>query len=166
MKPDMYKESIFKIDYEKLYNENIKFLLFDLDNTIIPRNKDAVSSELKELFKKIKNIGIKPIIYSNSPKGRVSKIAFNLDIDYFAFALKPSKKNFIKVMNKYNFKNTETAIIGDQFYTDIKGGKKVGIKTILVDQIGDYDSVFSYFNRRREKKLKEKLNFKNGSYYE
>lgn len=166
MMPDMYQESIFKIDYNKLYKNNIKFLLFDLDNTILPQNEYKCSNEIKELFDKIKNIGIKPIIYSNSLENRVKKIAKQLDIEYISFALKPAKFKFVKTLKKYGYKNNETAIIGDQFYTDLKGGKKVGIKTILVDQVSDYDNIFTIINRKKEKKLKEKLNFKNGSYYE
>ena len=166
MLPDMYQESIFKIDYKKLYKNNIKFLLFDLDNTILPQNKYECNKELIELFNKIKKIGIKPIIYSNSLESRVKKIAKQLDIEHVSLALKPAKFKFINTLKKYGFKNSETAIIGDQFYTDIKGGKKVGIKTILVDQVSDYDNIFTIINRKRENKLKEKLNFKNGSYYE
>lgn len=166
MKPDMYKESIFKIDYDKLYRENIRFLLFDLDNTILPLNINECTKELKELFDKIKKIGIKPIIYSNSFKKRVSNIASYLEIEYEGLVFKPNKKNFLKALKKYGFKSEETAIIGDQFYTDIKGGNRVNIKTILVDPISNYDGIFTYISRKKEKRLKKKLSFKDGEYYE
>ena len=33
--PDIYKESIYTIDYKKLKQSGIKCLLFDLDNTLV-----------------------------------------------------------------------------------------------------------------------------------
>ena len=155
--PNIIENSIFDIDYEMLYKKNIRFLLYDLDNTITPSDQLLFDSKRKDLFDKIKKIGIKPIIFSNSPRKRVKKYAYKLNIDYVYLACKPMSFKFIKVMKKYNFKKNETAIIGDQLLTDIKGGNKVGITTILVKPLVDYDSIFTRCNRIREKKIKKEL---------
>ena len=34
--PDEYLDSAYGIDYEKLYREGYRGLLFDIDNTIVP----------------------------------------------------------------------------------------------------------------------------------
>lgn len=155
--PDMINLSIFDIDYEKLYKENIRFLLFDLDNTITPPDKLLCDEKRIELFEKIKKIGLKPIIFSNSPKKRIKTYADILKIDYVYLACKPLPFKFIETIKKYHFEKEQTAIIGDQLLTDIRGGNRVGITTILVKPLVDYDSIFTIPNRIREKKIKEKL---------
>ena len=54
--PDMYYQNIFEIDYKKLVKQNIKLLLFDLDNTIIPDNVKNINDDIRQLFKKNKRI--------------------------------------------------------------------------------------------------------------
>ena len=164
--PDIYEDSIYKVDYIRLYKNNIKVVLFDLDNTIIPANVKDASVEVKKLFDNIKKIGIKPIIFSNSPKGRIKKVADYLDIDFVYLACKPLSFKFKRLIKKYNLKKTEVAIIGDQLLTDIKGGNNVGIKTILVKPISDYDSIFTRINRLKEKKILSKLDIKGCNNYE
>ena len=54
--------------------------------------------------------------------------------------------------------------------TDVLGAKTFGIKVILVDRLGDKDSVFTLINRRIEnlimKRLKRKGLFEKGKYNE
>ena len=73
-------------------------------------------------------------------------------------------------MKKYELKDSELAIIGDQFLTDIIGGNKVGITTILVNPIGLKDFFFTKINRIREKRIMDKLGknllFVKGRYYD
>lgn len=164
--PHIYEKSIYDVDYKRLYKNNIKVILFDLDNTIIPANEIEVNYNIIKLFKNIKKIGIIPVIFSNSPKGRIKKVADKLDIDFVYLACKPLSFKFKKFLNKNNLNKSEVAIIGDQLLTDIKGGNKVGIKTILVKPISDYDSIFTRFNRIRENKIFSKLDIKESNYEE
>ncbi len=164
--PHIYEDSIYKIDYKCLYKNNIKVVLFDLDNTIIPSNEKKANIKSKKLFDEIKELGLKPIIFSNSPKKRIKNVADYLNIDYVYFACKPLTFKFRRLIKKYNLKNSEVAIIGDQLLTDIKGGNKVGIKTILVKPISDYDSLFTRLNRLKEKKILSKLDIKGCNNYE
>ena len=163
--PHIYETSIYTVDYNRLYNNNIKVVLFDLDNTIIPANETLITDEIKELFSNIKKLGLKPIIFSNSPKRRIKKVADILDIDFVYLAFKPLSFKFKRLIKKLNLKPSNVAIIGDQLLTDIKGGNKVGIKTILINPISDYDSFLTKFNRVKEKKILSKLDI-NRSYYE
>lgn len=166
--PNIYSKSIYTINYEKL--KSTKLLLFDLDNTVIKPHEKKATKKAKELFKKLKKEGFNVVLFSNSPKNRVKKVAEYLEIDYNYFSLKPLKYSFNKMKNKYNVKYNEIAIIGDQLLTDIIGGNKLGIKTILVDPISKEDGIFTILNRRKEKKilseLQDKNLFKKGRYYD
>ena len=155
--PDIYQESIFTINYKKLYLTGIRFLLFDLDNTIAHKPSKEIDERTIQLFEMLKKNGITPILFSNSPKKRVEGFAKKLDVNFVSSARKPFPKKFLETMKKYKFKVTETAIIGDQLLTDIKGGNKVGIITVLVNPISHDDPIWTKFARMREKTLKEKM---------
>lgn len=47
-------------------------------------------------------------------------------------AAKPSRKAFLKLVLDFDLKPSEIAVIGDRPLTDIWGGKRAGMKTILV----------------------------------
>lgn len=154
--PDVYQESIFKVNYELLKNKGIKCLLFDLDNTIAPYNQKECPNEVKELFNKLKE-EFNLFIFSNSPKKRVSKFASQLEINYVYSANKPSSTKFIKFLDDNKYSENEVAIIGDQIVTDIKGGNNVGIISILVNPISNYDPIWTKIGRLREKRIIKKL---------
>ena len=61
--PDIYQKSIYTIDYDKLLNRGIKYLLFDLDNTIVPVTLRKPNKKIKELFEDLKDKGFIIIIF-------------------------------------------------------------------------------------------------------
>lgn len=168
--PDIYQKSIYTINYEKLIDRGIKCLLFDLDNTIAPIGVKSPNQKSKELFEELKKMGFQIIIFSNSGPKRLEPFKEELKVDVHPHSMKPLKRNFIKIMKKYELKDSELAIIGDQFLTDIIGGNKVGITTILVNPIGLKDFFFTKINRIREKRIMDKLGknllFVKGRYYD
>lgn len=167
--PKEYYESIFKINYKKLKERNIKCLLFDLDNTCVPYKEKNPTKELEELFKKLTQLGFKVIIFTNAPKKRI--IPFKkLNVDYNYSSKKPFKTNFNKILTKYNYKKEEVCIIGDQLFTDILGGNRIGINTILVDPLSKDDLIFTKILRGLEiiliNNYKKKGLFNKGEYYD
>ena len=167
--PDLYQKSIYDINYKKLKKEGIKCLLFDLDNTCIPYKESVASDKLKKLFDKLKKLGFKVILFSNSPTKRLKKFS-SLGVDYNALSLKPISYNFRKVLKKYNYKKEEVCIIGDQLFTDIYGGNKVGIKTCLIEPLTNVDLLFTkilrYFETKKIKKFEKTGKFQRGDYYD
>lgn len=168
--PDIYSQSIYTINYNKLLEKKIKCLLFDLDNTCIPYIKREPTKELKDKFDKLKEMGFHIIIFSNSPKKRLEPFKKYLNVDCCYKAGKPRKKKFLKVLKIYNYTISEVAIIGDQLVTDIYGGNKVGITTILVNPISNIDMPFTKIHRFIEKIEIKKMNkrgiFSIGEYYD
>ncbi|MBP3461789.1 MAG: YqeG family HAD IIIA-type phosphatase [Bacilli bacterium] len=168
--PDMYKENIYKINYDKLKEIGIKCLLFDLDNTIVPFREKEPRMETKELFYKLKQKDFKIIIFSNSPKIRLMPFKEELNVEIYGNARKPHRKSFCNVLKKYKFNENEVAIIGDQMLTDIVGGNRVGITTILITPLESKDPFWTIPNRIRERRIMQQLRdkslFKKGKYYE
>ena len=168
--PDMYQKSIYTINYEKLREDGIRCLLFDLDNTCVPYVEKKPTQKLKDLFDRLKEMGFKVIIFSNASKKRLEPFKNFLIVDCSYSSRKPSKRKFLKVLKMFNFDLSETAIIGDQLFTDIYGGNRVGIKTILVNPMSNNDMVFTKVFRIFEKRQYNKMNkrgiFTLGKYYE
>lgn len=168
--PDMYQKSIYTINYKTLKEKGIKCLLFDLDNTLVPAHVKEPNQKIKNLFIDLKNDGFKVIIFSNSPKRRVGVFKEALEVDACANARKPFSKKFKYILEKYHLNECEVAIIGDQIMTDILGGNKVGITTVLVNQVSHKDfiptKIFRFMESIILKKLKNKNLFIKGKYYE
>ena len=164
-KPKLYYKDIFNINYKKLKNNNIKYLLFDIDNTIGDDKKRIPSKEDILLFKKLQK-DFKLVLISNALKTRVKRYAKYLNIkDYYYLSLKPLKHTYNKIINKYNINTDIMAAIGDQLYTDIKGANKIGITSILVDKISNNETIFTKINRVRENRIIKKYKIiERGSY--
>lgn len=167
--PDIYQENIFAINYEKLKKAGIKCLLFDLDNTISPAKEVVLYKETKKLFDKLKK-DFKIVLFSNNFQKRVSKFGDYYLVDIACVSLKPFKYKYKYILKKYGFKKCEVAAIGDQLLTDIQGGNKMGLTTILVNPLSNIDETETWLNRQIEKKIfktfKEKNYLVKGRYYE
>ena len=167
--PKMYQESIYTIDYDKLKNKNIKCLLYDLDNTCIGFKEKLPTKELEELFKELTKKGFKVIIFTNARQKRVVPFV-KLHIICHASSRKPFKKNFKKIMKQYRLAKEEICIIGDQLFTDILGGNKVGINTCLVNPLTEEDLIFTKIFRMLEKLCFNRMQAKGiltkGEYYD
>lgn len=165
----MYQESIYKINYQKLKDKKIKCLLFDLDNTCVPFHINKPPKQLKELMKQLTNQGFLVILFSNSPKKRVDQFK-ELNIILHPSSRKPFSKKFINILKQYQLKKEEVCIIGDQLFTDILGGNKVGIHTCLVNPLTKEDFILTKITRILEQimfsKMKKKGILTKGDYYE
>lgn len=167
--PDIYTKSIYAINYDKLKEQGIKCLLFDLDNTLVPYSIKEADEKIKQLFDVLKN-DFNVVLFSNSPKTRIKSFKDYLEVDCLASAKKPFRKSFDKILNEFKYEENEVAIIGDQLYTDILGGNKVGIMTILVNPVSNKYPFWTKLGRLNEKRIINKLKkhdlFFEGRYYE
>jgi len=168
--PDIYQKSVYSIDYKKLKSRGIKCIIFDVDNTIETVLVEQPSRKVKDLFEKCKEMGFRVLIMSNSSKKRLTPFKEILEVDVAASSKKPFSFKFRRILKDYNLKINEIAIIGDQLVTDVCGGNRVGITTILIDPISTKDRFMTHATRFIEKiiirKAKKKKIFTKGQYYE
>ncbi len=168
--PDAYVKSIYYIDYEKLKEKGIKCILFDLDNTLAPLSIKKPNKKLKELIIKLKKMGFKIIIFSNSGKVRLKPFKEELEVDCAFNCKKPMRKKFDLILKEYKYAISEIVIVGDNIITDVLGGNKVGITTILVNPISNKEKTTTKISRIYEKRIIKKLSkkelFYRGKYYE
>lgn len=161
-KPTYMMASVEKIPFVLLERDNIKGLIFDVDNTIATMGK-GITEGCYKWIKEAKELGYKVCILSNSVNlKKVKKIMIDLDVLGLCFAKKPSTKGFEMALKLLNLKKEEVIMIGDQVFTDVWGANRFGIKSILVNPINKKEGPFTLMKRPIEKiilkKLKEEKN--------
>ncbi|MDO4369635.1 MAG: YqeG family HAD IIIA-type phosphatase [bacterium] len=164
--PNMYKKSIFDIDYKLLKKKEIKVLLFDFDNTIIEKGNYSIEKNTIDLFKSLKKDFIIYVVSNSLNKKKLSNITSKLDLDFIHFSMKPFSRGYKRL--KLNIPSNEIAMIGDQLLTDVYGGNRRNYFTILVEPLNDDEMKFTKFNRKFENMIfnSKKNTLKRGKYYD
>lgn len=147
--PDLYAGSTYTIDFEKLYEDGIRGLVFDIDNTLVPHGAPADARAIR-LFERLKKIGFRCCLISNNQEPRVAMFNEPIQVDYVYNAHKPSRKNYIKAMEIMQTTPETTVFIGDQLFTDVWGAKRSGIFSILVKPIHPKEEIQIILKRRLE----------------
>lgn len=128
--PERVARSAYRIPYEQLYEEGIRGVIFDIDNTLtLP---DAPADEAcRQLFRRLGDIGLKACIVSNNRGPRVKSFADDVGADFVPKALKPRKYGYRKAMELMGTVPETTVSVGDQLFTDIWGANRMGLHSIL-----------------------------------
>ena len=155
--PNEYFDKIEKITIEFLQKNKIKALILDMDNTLI-NLKEKMPKNIEIWAKELKGQGVKLIIVSNSnKKSKLDKTANKLGIKYVYFARKPLKVGLKKAMKILEEKPENIAVVGDQIFTDIIGGNRCKMKTVLVDSLENKDFWYTAWKRPIENRIKTKI---------
>jgi uncharacterized protein len=132
LRPNEYVPSIYDIHLDKLWQTGHRLILSDLDNTLVAWNYPEVSQELATWFRTAKAHGFEICIISNNKGPRVKLFAQRAGLDYIAAANKPKPDAFLQALKRFSRQASQTVMIGDQLFTDIQGGNRCGLHTILV----------------------------------
>ena len=145
-------EKVEDIPYELIKRDGIKLILMDMDNTLIDNRKEY-SKSLKKWIKNIKSNGIILYIVSNSFSTKIVKrISKELGVRYYYKAIKPRRKGFKAVCEQFpDISKSEIMMVGDQLFTDIWGGNRFNINTVLVRRINKKENIVSAIKRPIER---------------
>lgn len=159
--PNAYLKTVTDITIDFLKKNKIKALILDVDNTLIDYYKN-LSGKTIEWAKDLQSKGIILYILSNTnKKKKVEMVANKLEIPYEMFAKKPAKKGFLRVQEKININAENIAVVGDQIFTDVIGGNRCNMFTILVDPVSPKDYWYTAWKRPIENNIKKKIKYKN-----
>lgn len=129
--PDDYIDSVYFVDFEKLYESGFRLLEFDVDNTLVPHGAPA-DDRARELFSRIKKIGFKVFFLSNNKEERVRTFCEDVKGDGYIYkAGKPDKKAYIRAAELTVVSRDQTIFFGDQIFTDILGANRAGIRSCM-----------------------------------
>lgn len=147
--PDIYVDSAYQIDFDSLYDDDYRGLIFDIDNTLVTHGAPA-DDRAKELFAHLKALGFECCLLSNNKEPRVKMFNDDVHVHYICEAHKPSVANYEKAMELMRTDRDSTLFIGDQIFTDIYGANRTGIPTIMVKYIYWKEEIQIVFKRRLE----------------
>lgn len=130
--PDEYLPDVDAIDLDKLWRDGRRLILTDLDNTLVPWNDPEVPVHLQRWIGRARERGFDICIVSNNHGPRVAAFAEQTGLPFIAGARKPSPHGFLAALRRFDCTAREGVMVGDQIFTDIRGGKRAGLYTILV----------------------------------
>lgn len=137
--PKIIVTSITEISPRFLNERGIKLLMLDFDNTIVPYTTNVPTVEMKDWLTAMVQSEIQICVVSNSKRDRVKIFCQQYDIPCITRAKKPSTKGIVECMEKFGFTPAESALAGDQIYTDTLGGNRSGVTSILVKAIDNHN---------------------------
>lgn len=147
--PHREADAVTNISPEELYRLGIRGVILDLDNTLVLWQKEEIADDVFAWLKALQATGMKLAILSNSILSKRSeRIAVRLGCFNVRKARKPSLSGFRRAMTMMETRPATTAMIGDQMFTDVWGGNRAGVYTIMVKQMQRREFVYTRFISR------------------
>ncbi|TYR82814.1 YqeG family HAD IIIA-type phosphatase [Priestia megaterium] len=151
--PNEHVKSVLQIKPETLKEQGVKGIITDLDNTLVEWDRPEATPELIEWFKLMKDSGIKITVVSNNVEKRVKLFSDPVGLPFVYKARKPMRKAFRRALRDMDLQKEEVVVIGDQLLTDVLGGNRLGVYTILVVPVAQTDGFITKFNRKMERRI-------------
>ncbi len=149
--PDWFFDKFDEATPEFLIENGIRALILDIDNTLAPYEEPEPNERVLAWFDDLKINGIKAAFVSNNDFNRVSLFNQKIGIPMYPKGKKPLKKFMRRAIQALGVPPENTAIMGDQIFTDVWAGRNVGIRCIVVPPIKDKTDPFTKFKRLLER---------------
>ncbi|MDB5099288.1 MAG: hypothetical protein JWM80_3709, partial [Cyanobacteria bacterium RYN_339] len=151
--PTLRVVAVTDIHLDTLRELGVKGLIFDLDDTLVEAMEPKAHPEILDWIQAVRQ-EFKIYIVSNNPRhDRVELAALHLDMPFHHAARKPSRRFFRQALSAMELQPKEVAIVGDQLFTDVLGGNRLGAVTILVDPLSPERKWFRKMMRTAEQFL-------------
>ena len=155
-KPHYIFEKTTKITPEFLKELGITNLLLDVDNTLTTHDNPDPTPGIPQWIEEMKSAGIKMVIISNNNKERVEPFAAKQGLPFTSMSCKPLPYGYKKGMKILGSNRHNTAMVGDQIFTDVMGANLSGVKCLMVLAIQAEEGAGFKFKRKIEKGFIEK----------
>lgn len=134
LQPDLVlHDCILSLTPALLQTYNLKGLVLDVDETLVPTYERQVSPELIDWLSEMKQVVPLWLVSNNISKTRIRQIAETLDLPYILGAGKPSRRKLRQAVMAMDLPFDQVAMVGDRFFTDVLAGNRLGMFTILVE---------------------------------
>ncbi len=137
--PFVITEKLTDVTPQFLHDHNIRLLMLDFDNTIVPYTTSTPTEEMTDWLRLMNASDIQMCVVSNSKRDRVRKFCTAYGLDCITHAKKPFSRGIKQCLAKYGIPAGESALVGDQIYTDTLGANGCGVKPILVKAIDNHN---------------------------
>ncbi len=131
--PSRVVETINELDPDALKAQGIEAIITDLDNTLVPWQHYEIMPGVVEWLAKLEVAGIKICIASNTiHTERLKQLAETMGIPFVDRVQKPRTGGFRRAMKLMGSNIHNTAVFGDQLFTDVLAGNRLRLHTILL----------------------------------
>lgn len=148
--PGEYIDSTYHIDFDQLYKDGYRGVIFDIDNTLVPHGAPADERAIL-LFSHLRELGFGCMLLSNNKEPRVRRFHDAVGAQYIYKAGKPKPSAYRRAMEMLGTDTDNTIFVGDQIFTDVCGANLAGIRTILVRPIHPKEEIQIILKRIPEK---------------
>ncbi|NJO53407.1 MAG: YqeG family HAD IIIA-type phosphatase [Leptolyngbyaceae cyanobacterium RM2_2_4] len=134
LQPDLILgDSVLSLSPNLLQHYNLKGLVLDVDETLVPMSAAEASEELRQWVEEIRPSVALWLVSNNLSQNRISRIAQSLSLPYILGAQKPSRRKLRQAVEAMNIPVEHIAMVGDRLFTDVLAGNRLGMFTILVE---------------------------------
>ena len=137
--PKVQTPAITDITEEYLQSKGIRLLMMDFDNTIVPYTTDVPSEEMLAWLHKMNSSSIELCVVSNSKNQRVRRFCKTYQLNCITHARKPFSDGICRCLERFEISPGESALVGDQIFTDTLGANCAGVTSILVEAIDNHN---------------------------
>lgn len=129
---------------EILQQYQLKGLILDVDETLVPLKEKQVSPEIVNWVQEIRQVAALWLVSNNLSSTRIGSIAQSLDLPYILGARKPSRRKLRQAAQAMQVPIEQIAMVGDRLFTDVLAGNRLGMFTILVEPMVDSTTAIAY----------------------
>ncbi|MCW5848583.1 MAG: YqeG family HAD IIIA-type phosphatase [Anaerolineae bacterium] len=133
--PNLLVHAVHNISLDELRARDIRGLLFDLDNTLLAHYGNEFTAEVTGWIQQVRDQGFQVCIVSNGPSHRTLLLADKLGVPGVPRSGKPRRRGLRRALDQLGLTPAQAAMVGDQIFTDVWAGNRLGLYTILVAPI-------------------------------
>lgn len=160
-RPDLYADTLNDIDLADLKSKGYDTLLVDMDNTLLPWKGIHIPDSSREWVQTAAELGFGICIVSNTHNPRRLRIVGDeLGVKTVFQAVKPRRRGFNSAMHMLGSAAERCVVVGDQMLTDIWGGRRSGMLTILVTPMHNHEFIGTKLSRLVERAIMSSLHRK------
>jgi HAD superfamily phosphatase (TIGR01668 family) len=137
LSPSQQARSVLDIDLESLRQEGVKGLLLDLDDTLVPADASEPSDEIVAWIARAQEDFHLHLVSNNRSRSRVQDLARTFACPGVHLARKPFDRGFRRALDEMGLVPDQVAVVGDQLFTDVLGGRWLGASTIWVRPLSE-----------------------------
>ena len=139
LEPDLFlADNILSLTPQILLDHQIKGIVLDVDETLVPISMPQVTAELLLWIESIRTVIPQIWLVSNNvSETRIQRIAEALNVPYITGAGKPSRRKLRRALEAMNLPAQNVAMVGDRLFTDVLAGNRLGMFTVIVKPMVD-----------------------------
>lgn len=137
--PYVMTERLTDLTPQFLRLHNIRLLMLDFDNTIVPYTTSVPTGEMEQWLRGMNGSDVQLCVVSNSRNERVRKFCAEYGLDCITHAAKPGGRGIRQCLERYGIPASQAALVGDQIFTDTLGANGCQVRPILVRAIDNHN---------------------------